>query len=195
MKRSALYSLALLALGAVRGEAVGQECCPHYTLKWVDQAVTCTKLEWRTRDVAHEVLKPVYREEVKKVERDVVVPEWVDEPRDCTNYVLKPREVTKDVVNYFLVPTTLVDPCTGCAYTACKPTPVVQKVKCIVYDSVPQTTRVMVKVCRYRTEKRSFEHKEIHCDWKKEVVAKKEWYCVPVTVTTTVKVPVYVPCP
>jgi hypothetical protein len=195
MKRSALHSLALVALVVVQGQAICQECCPHYTLKWVDQAVTCTKMDWRTRDVSQEILKPVYREEVKSVVREVVVPEWVDEPRDCLNYVLKPREIVKDVVNYMLVPTTVVDPCTGCAHTTCKLTPVVQKVRCTVYDTVPQTTRVMIKVCRYRTEKRNFEHREIHCDWRKDTVTRKEWYCVPVSVTTTVKVPVYVPCP
>ena len=195
MKRSRLFSLALLALLAVRGQAVGQDCCPKYTVQWVEKPVTCTKMEWRTRDVAHEVLKPVYREEVKKIERDVVVPEWKDELRDWIHCVLKPREVLKDYVTCMLVPVTVVDPCTGCPYTTCKPQPMVQKVKCTVWDCVPETTKVAVKVCHYRTEKRTFEYTELHCDWKKEMQTRKEWYCVPVAYTTTVKVPVYVPCP
>lgn len=192
MKTSGLFLLGFLA---VAGQAPGQDCCPKYTIQYVDKPVTCTKMEWRTRDVAHAVMKPVYREVVKKVDRDVVVPEWRDEHRDCVNYVLKPREVLRDHVTCMLVPATAIDPCTGCEYKTYKPQPMVQKVKCTVYDCVPETTRVPVKVCHYRTEKRSFEYKETHCDWVQEMQTKKEWYCVPVTYTTTVKVPVCVPCP
>src|SRR2546423_1362236 len=100
MKTSGLCLLALLAVG---GQAPGQDCCPKYVLQYVDKPVTCTKMEWRTRDVAHEVMRPVYREVVKKVERDVVVPEWRDEVRECINYVLKPREVLRDHVTCMLV--------------------------------------------------------------------------------------------
>jgi hypothetical protein len=187
--------LCSLALVVASGQASAQECCPQYTLKWIDQAVTCTKLEWRSKDVSCEVLKPIYREEVKKIVRDVVVPEWKDEQREVINYVMKPREVTKEVVTYMLVPATVVDPCTGCAYQTCKPTPMVQKTKCIVYDCVAEATKVSFKVCHHRTEKRSFEYKEIHCEFRKETVTKKEWYCVPVNYTTTQKVAVWVPCP
>jgi hypothetical protein len=190
-----LAALALLALAGVAG-AQGPGCPPGCKVVWVDQPVTCQKLEWHSKDVTCEVMKPVYREEVRTVARDVVVPEWKDETRDVTTCTLKPRQVVSEVSRLVNVPVTVVDPCTGCAYTSCKPQMVVEKVCSTVYDPVTVTTKVPVKVCHYKTEKRNFKETLIHTDWKRVTTTHKEYYCVPVLVTTTQKVPVVVPdCP
>ncbi len=183
--------VVLLVAGSV---SWAQDACCSYKVAWVDQAVTCCRMEWRTRDVPCEVMKPVYREETRTVQREVTVPEWRDETREVVTHSYKPREVVREVCRYVLVPCTAVDPCTGCAVTTCKPQVVVDKVKCTVYDCVPEVTKVPVKVCHYRREMRDFKETLIHCDWKKETVVRKEAYCVPVTYTTTMKVPVLVPC-
>jgi hypothetical protein len=190
---TAIPAIALL-LASGTAQAHDPCCQPCYTVKWVDQPVTCQKMEWRVRDVPCEVMKPVCRQEVRVVQRCVVVPEWRDELRSCTTYKLQPRVVTRDVCRTVLVPVCVVDPCTGCAHTACKPQTVVEQQHCTVYDTVPVTTQVPVKVCHYRTEKRDFQVTCLRQDWQKEVVMKKEAYCVPVTYTTTRKVPVLVPC-
>ncbi len=197
MKRFAmrLTCLALLLLAGL-ANAQGPGCPPGCKVVWIDQPVTCQKMEWRSKDVVCEVMKPVYREEVRTLTRDVVVPEWKDEMREFTTCTLKPRQEVREVSRVVLVPCTVVDPCTGCPYTSCKPYMVVDKVCSTVYDRVLETTKVPVKVCGYRTEKRAFTETLIHCDWKKETTTHKEYYCVPVLVTTTRKVAVIVPdCP
>ncbi len=197
MKRfvTRLTCLALLALAGA-AQAQGPFCPPGCRVVWVDQPVTCQKMEWRSKDVSYEVMKPVYREEVRTVTRDVIVPEWKDETRDVTTCTLKPRQEVREVARMVCVPCTVVDPCTGCAYMSCKPHMVVEKVCSTVYDRVLETTKIPVKVCNYKTEKRAFKETLVHCDWKKETTTRKEYYCVPVLVTMTRKVPVLVPdCP
>jgi hypothetical protein len=188
-----LASLALLALASAAG---AQSCPPGCKVVWVEQQVTCQKLEWRSKDVTCEVMKPVYREEERTVFRDVIMPEWKDETRDVTTCTLKPRQEVREVARLVNVPCTVVDPCTGCAYTSCKPQMVVEKVCSTVYDQVTETMKVPVKVCHYKTETRKFKETLIHTEWKKVTTTHKEYYCVPVLVTTTQKVPVIVPdCP
>jgi hypothetical protein len=189
-------AIPAFALLLVSGNAQAHDpCCqPCYTVKWIDQPVTCQKMEWRVRDVPCEVMKPVCRQAVRVVQRDVVVPEWCTEMRSCTTNVMQPRVVTRDVCRTVMVPVCVVDPCTGCAQTVCKPQTVIDKQCCTVYECVPVTTQVPVKVCRYRTEKRDFQETYLCHELQKVIVVKKESYCVPVTYTTCRKVAVLVPC-
>lgn len=190
MKR--LFCLGLFLLAASATQAQGPGC----KVVWIDQTVTCQKMEWRSRDVTCEVAKPVYREEVRVVRRDVVVPEWKEETREVESYALKPRQVVHEVCKMVMVPVTVVDPCTGCPYTVCKQHMTVEKVSCTVYDAVTVMKKVPVRVCTYKTEPREFKETLVHREWKTEKVTTKEYYCVPVTYTTTTKVPVLVPdCP
>jgi hypothetical protein len=189
MSRPWLFALALVLVG---GTVRADHCC--YTVTWVEKPVTCYKQQWVSRDVPCEVMKPVYREETRVVQKDVLIPVWVEEPREVVTYAYKPRVVMKEVVRCVQVPVTVCDPCTGCCYTACKPQMVCEQVPCTVHDCVPVVNKVMVKVCRHTTEKRNFSYKVVHCDWVKEVVVQKKWECVTVPYQTTVKVPVLVPC-
>jgi hypothetical protein len=190
----AIVGIALLVTSSGTAQAFDPCCPPCYCVQWIDVPVTCQKMEWRFRDVPCEVMKPFFREEKRQCFRDVIIPEWRTEYRDCTSHVMKPRVVTTQVCRTVMVPVTCVDPCTGCPYTTCKPQTVVENQHCTVYDCVPVVTKVPYKVCYNRVEKQPYTETIIHQDWKKEIVVKKEAYCVPVCYTTTTKVPVYVPC-
>jgi hypothetical protein len=196
MKRVATAVSAVALLLCVSGSAQAFDpCCgPCFTVQWVDKPVTCQRMEWRCREVPCEVMRPVCREEVRVCQRDVLVPEWRTEYRPCTTHVMKPRVITKDVCRTVMVPVCCIDPCTGCPVTVCKPQTIVEQQHCTIHECVPVVTQVPVKVCHYRTEKQNFTQTFIHQEWKKEIVMKKEAYCVPVTYVTTCKVPVLVPC-
>ena len=144
MKRLFCLGLLLLAAGAARAQ---ESCCK---VVWVDRIVTCQKMEWRSKDVSCEVMKPVYREEVRIVRRDVVVPEWTEEMREVESCSLKPRKIEREVCRMVMVQSTVIDPCTGCPYTTCKPHMTVEKVACTVYEPVTEMKKVAVKVCKYR---------------------------------------------
>jgi hypothetical protein len=194
--RASVLAVAVLGLAAGPAHAGCPPPCPPVVLTWVDQPVTCVTSQWRVKQVPCEVMRPVWRVESRVVTCDVPVPEWKDSVQTVCGYRYQPRQVVRDQVRFVLVPCTSVDPCTGCAYTTCKPQPVCEKVSCTVWDCVPELKQVPCKVCVYKTEKRQYRQSYYVCDWKKETVLRPTYECVPVQVTTMRKVPVWVPaCP
>lgn len=171
--RAALVAAVLI--GAVRGS----EPCPPRGQE-MQKAPPAVKMEWRSREVVHEVEKPVWREEIKREEREVQVPDNTVIEQECITYRWEPRQVTRDVVRHVQVPVTVVDPCTGCARTTCKQQSYVEKETTTVYDAIPDVTKIPLKLCQYRTERRVFEYKEIHLEYKKVSEVRVEYYQAPV---------------
>jgi hypothetical protein len=69
-----------------------------------------------------------------------------EEKQTVTALVQKPREVEQQVECTTMQPCTTVDPCTGCPHTVYNPVPIMRTVKVTVYDIVPETREVIVRV-------------------------------------------------
>jgi len=159
----------------------------------VEQTVTCFKPEMRDREVTFTVFRPIPREVQREYKTTVMVPVYRDEKqtRLVPSYV--PREVEREVAYCQMVPTTCIDPCTGCPVTVCKPQTVVQKYKMTVYDCVPKSVEVTVRVCSYKSEERTWRTKCFEYDFKEEKITRKQYYCVMVPYQSKVAVPVVCP--
>jgi hypothetical protein len=202
MKKLLLVGCAVLGLvvAAVPVQARGllrcrDRCEPVCCMKVIyeEREVTVMKPVWKEKEEKVKVCKLVPREEVRKHECTVMVPEWKDEKRTVTVITCKPREVERAVCRTTWVRECCVDPCTGCTRTVCKPHTVVEKVKCIVMDCVPEKKEVTVKVCHYKPEKRTWETKCTVYDRKEETVTRKVMYCEMQPHKQKVKVAVCVP--
>jgi hypothetical protein len=159
----------------------------------VERTVTCFRAEWREREVTCTVPRVTCRVEVTPQKYTALVPVWTDQKRVCTVPTLKPREVEREVTRCQLVPQTVTDPCTGCTYTVCKAVSHVHKVRCTVWDCVPEQREFTVRVCSYRPEERTRECRRLVYDCQPVTVVRKERYCVMVPYEVKVKVPVCCP--
>src|SRR5258708_33045801 len=79
-------------------------------------------------------------------------------------YTQVTREIEREVARCRGVQVTMTDPCTGCCYTVCRLQPVVEKVKCVVYDCVPSQVEQTVRVCNYKPVERTYETNRMVCD-------------------------------
>src|SRR5262249_2229265 len=84
----------------------------------------------------------------------VNVPVITQQKQLQTFYTCVPQEVVRQVPVCRMVPTSVVDPCTGCTKTVCQPVSELRQVRSVVMQSLPQTREVMVNVCNYQTEMR-----------------------------------------
>lgn len=204
MKKVLFGGLALLGLvltcGSAEARGWGRRCstpvycepaCPPMAVTWVDKVVTAYKPVWHERDVPVVYRKPNYKDVVKDHKAMVMVPYWEDEKRTLTWYEHQPRQVEREVTRCHMVPVTCVDPCTGCTYTVCRPSYSTHKVKVIVYDCVKKEKDVMVKVCKYKQEEKTWKTTHTVCEWETVKTTRKERYCTMEPYQTTVKVPVY----
>jgi hypothetical protein len=162
---------------------------------WVDQTVTCYRAEWRTREVPYVTYQVFTRVVETPVTYTVPQAQWSDKKVMQTFYTMRPREVVQNVTCFKQVPTTCVDPCTGCCYTTWQCVPVVQQVRSIVYDCIPAQREVTVRVCTYVPVEKKGVRRDVVCETKPVNGVRLERYCVMVPYQTTVKVPVCVPCP
>ena len=83
---------------------------------------------------------------------------------------------------------TTCDPCTGRTRTCCQRQMVTEKVMCTVYECVPETKEVTVKVCSYKKEEKTTECKVRVCEMKQVKEKRKVQYCESVPYETTIKV-------
>lgn len=72
--------------------------------------------------------------------------EYAEEKHSVTEMTLKPRKVEQQVVCTEMRTVEKVDPCTGCVCTVREACPVVRTVTLTVYDPVPVTREVVVRV-------------------------------------------------
>jgi hypothetical protein len=72
--------------------------------------------------------------------------DYRDEKRTVTVLVPKEREVVQDIVATELKPVTVTDPCTGKCHTEYEPCQVINQIKTIVVETVPETREVVVRV-------------------------------------------------
>lgn len=166
--------------------------CPP-PVKWVEKTITSCKPQWTEKEVTCTVNRLVTREVVTPMKRIVMVPEWKEEKRTVT--VCRPvlREVEREVVCCRLVPASVVDSCTGCTYTVCKPETFVRKVKCMVPDWVREQKEITVKICCPKAVEQTVECRRLVCEVVPETVKRKIRTCEMVPCQVTVKVPVCCP--
>ena len=138
---------------------------------WVREKQTVTEVvpTWvKEKQTVREVVPTVVKE---KVNQTVWQANWVKE----THYRNVCRPVTsvvnRPVVRCRMVSVACVDPCTGCAYTSCRPETYVENVPCTVVNYVTEQQpievtvnrpravqqQVEVNVCRYVTQERPVE--------------------------------------
>jgi hypothetical protein len=164
-------------------------CCAPAPVTYVDKVVTCYKPEWKEREIKVVVNKVVKKEVVETVKCTVMEPEYKDVKRIDTVYKRVAHEVEKEVTKCHRVKECCVDECGRC-YTVRYWEPVTTKVKCVVYDRVPEKIERTVKVCTYKPVEKSYDVKRIVCELKPETVVRKEKYCEMVSYQKTIKVPV-----
>ena len=195
-------TLACLLLLAGRVQAFGRgsccapSCAPPCPTKVVyeDRVVTCYKPVWKEEKIKCVVNKVVCREEIETRKCTVMVPKWTDEKRTCTYLVRVPRTVEREILVCRMVPVQMVDECTGCTYTCCKPETVKQTVKCTVYDCKEEKKDIVVKVCHHEAQEREYKVRRIIPECVQETVDRVRRYCVMEPYQTTIKVAVCVPC-
>jgi hypothetical protein len=156
-------------------------CCEKPAITYVDKKVTCYKPVWKEKEVKETVYKRVAREEVVKHTCTVMEPQWREEKRTCTVYKRVAREVEREVTRCRYERVCCVDPCTGCTYTVRKPVTELRKVRCTVWDCVPEhkdytrkvkycemvpyETTVKVAVCENTCcSRRGHSHRRDCCD-------------------------------
>jgi hypothetical protein len=147
--------------------------------------------EWRAEYVPITVPTVSYRPVYSDVKVQVMVPRWYDAKQAVCSYVPVPREVEQLVTTCNWVPASWTDPCTGCSWTYYQPQPVVNKVKCTVWDWQAVWSEVAVKRCQMVPEERT----QRVCNWVPEYGQRQSWTvrwnCVMVPCQTTVCVPYY----
>jgi hypothetical protein len=206
MRKLVLASLAIVALvlTASPSEAHGRRrgcastCAPScgpalVVVGYEEREVTAYKTEWREKEEKYTIVRLIPREVVDKQKYKVLVPDWKEEERKVTVLTHKPREVVRPVTRCHMVRECVVDPCTGCTYTVCRPHTTVEEVKYTVMDCVPEPRVIKVKVYAPREEERVREIKRIEYDRKPEEHKHTVKYCVSVPYQTKVQVPIYGP--
>jgi hypothetical protein len=166
-------------------------CAPQ----WVEKSVTCYRPEWKEREVTCTVNRVVPHDVVTHEKCTVMVPTWHEEKKMVTMCKRVPREVEREIVTCRKV-RVCEPPCEDCC-AACRRRPrhhrewvqEVCKVKCLVWDSIPETREVTVRVCQYVPQERSYDVHRIVCETRPETIVKKERYCVMVPYQVKVKVP------
>jgi hypothetical protein len=108
-----------------------QLCAPQFHLMELLAATTLPRMR--------------LRDEVVGLERRMVVA-YQEERRVVNDVSLKPHEVEQEVTCIDQQPCQVTDPCTGHCHTEYHPVPVVKKVKVTVYEAVPTTREVLVRV-------------------------------------------------
>lgn len=187
--RKVVLTLLLLGLVAAAPE-VQAGCCVVYQTC----VVTCYRQEVREEPICYTVDHWVCRNVIDKVPCKVMVPHWVDEPREQICYRHVPRVIQRQVVRCCMVPVCCVDPCTGCPYVCMQPQTYVECVPCTIMECVPERQVVNVKVCRMVPQDSWTERcRQVWENHPRQVQSCRR-YCVTVPYQTTVCVPVLVPC-
>jgi hypothetical protein len=205
MKRLLVTGVAVVALvlavGPAQAHGLRRACSPPpvpVCVTWVEKEVEAYKPVWKEKEVEVEVCTPVYKPMTQKYKCTVWEAKYVDEKRTCVFWKYEPKEVERMVPRCRTVQVKCTDPCTGCTYLTCRPETYWEKVKFMTTVCVPDTKEVMVKVCKYEPKEKEFEYHYTACEWKKDKVKKKVWYCEYEKYKTKVCVPVYTPvvyCP
>lgn len=190
----AFVAIAGLAMLPADAKAFGgrksckDSCAQPCEMTWEDRKVTCYKTVTKEKEIEVTVCKPEYRDEVRKYTTTVCVPVWTEQKKTCTTYKRVAKEVEREVTKCVRVPVTTCDPCTGRTRTCSQRQMVTEKVKCTVYECVPETKEVTVKVCSYKKEEKTTECKVRVCEMKQVKEMRKVQYCERVAYETTIKV-------
>jgi hypothetical protein len=176
------------------GPACGEPCpapCPttvekHVSgreiyLREVQSATTMPKLTIRTEDVCR---------------KTNIVPQlnWSEQRFTRTEYVMKPREETRDVVCTQMEKGTEVDR-NGCAHTVYKAVPVVRQVKITVYDAVPVQKDYLLRTPYLKQVPEEVIVRKLAVDATLEPAIKKKLEAVQAPWAATLVVPAPLPCP
>jgi len=169
-----------------------------------EKKVPYTYYETVTNVVPTKYTATVYECVTNKVpyEYDVMVPKVTPTVVEQTFYRCVQQPVVTQVPVCRMVPTQCVDPCTGCAYTVCRPVTVMQPVTQYVSRLQPYTQKVTVNVCTYvpsrqkafRLEssmvpkKVTYEVNVVQCNQVERKGVAVQYYCD--TVEDTVEQPV-----
>jgi hypothetical protein len=158
-------------------EEIETRKCTVMVPKWVEEKRTCTYLVQVPKTVEREVLSVVCREEFETRKCTVMVPKWTDEKRTCTYLIQVPKTVEREILVCRMVPVQMVDECTGCTYTCCKPETVKQKVKCTVYECKEAKKDIVVKVCHHEAQEREYKVRRIVPETVKQKVKCTVYEC------------------
>ena len=189
----AVFGLILVPGSAKALGGRKNSCAQPCEVTYEERTVTCYKTVTKEKEVEVTVCKPEYRDEVRKKTYTVCTPVWTEEKRTCTVYKRVAKEVEKEVTRCVKVPVTYCDPCTGRTRTCCERQIVTEKVKCCVYECVPEIKEYTVKVCSYKKEEKTCEYTVRVCEMKYVKELRKVQYCERVPYETTVKVAVCKP--
>lgn len=185
----AFVAIAGLAMLPANAKAFGgRKCKDSCEVTWEERKVTCYKNVTKEKEIEVTVCKAEYRDEVRKKTCVVCVPVWTEQKKTCTTYKRVAKVVEREVTKCVRVRVTTCDPCTGRTRTCCEKQMVTEKVKCTVYECVPETKEVLVKVCSYKKEEKTTEYKVRVCEMKQVKEMRKVKYCEKVPYETTIKV-------
>jgi hypothetical protein len=191
----ALPASTAFAFGHQKADCAPSDCCaPQMTVTFVEETVTDYKLEWKTRDV--EVITEItaYKEVTKTFKRIEQELAFVDRKDIRPSLELVPKLGVKELTTHKMVPTTCVDPCTGCSKTTFHPEACTEQVPATRYELAHRPEQIVVTTAYLRPVERTYQYTESVPEVKKVKLVRQELYCERVPYKRIVRVPVFTPC-
>ncbi len=154
---AAALSLLLASAGALRAEGCCEPCpCPPPKPK---PPINFYEIRFKPIVIEKPVYTLVCHEKINHVKCIEEVPVWTEKQKCITVYHKVAREIEKEVVTCHMVPECVCDPCTGCTKVCYKPHTCVKKVKCTVWECVPEQKTITEKVCTVEKREKIVEQK------------------------------------
>jgi hypothetical protein len=146
----------------------------------------------KPRDVECQVTEPVLRPEI--ISKKILVPKlvWSEQKRVHCEPKLVPREGEREVVCWRMVTEVIIDPCTGCTRTICKPIQEVKKVKTTVWEMVTEQKEIVVRTACLQTEEQTVEVRRFVLECKPATVMRRYYDLELVPFEVKIRVPVCV---
>jgi hypothetical protein len=156
---AAVALLVLVGSRALGGGHCGDCCCEAPPKPTPDHKFLVLDFVPLDFEVHNEKL--IEKECVRPVTCVECVPVWEEKQKTITEYHKVAKEIEKEVVSCRLVPECTCDPCTGCTKVCYKKEMCVHKVKCCVWECVPETKVVTEKVCTMKKVEKTVMQKYI----------------------------------
>lgn len=155
--------------------------------------VECKKqtyqLHWLERDVPCVEAKPVLKEVKTDCVKQSLEIDYNTHSKVCTEMILKPCEVIKEVTICTQKPRVVTDPCTGCSSVVFDPVTETKQVKEITYQLVPQEKVVMVRTPFLKPVEIPIVRKSLVLEYPVETTTRRERFGVLVPVEITERKP------
>lgn len=148
-----------------------------------DPCVTCPtptayRCEQRVFETKRTVAEPGMRVEMRQQQVTTYTPEWRDQKRGITVTTMQEVSYNRTVPVRTSVPTTVIDPCTGCPITVCKTVTSLQTEQVNALVPVKKREEITEKVMVLKPEQKTVECRVMVPEIRAVPHTKQEFYNV-----------------